>query len=322
MNPMLKFIRIISCGLFLSATMISCGGKKEETAKADSLAISKTPLSPEIIVSIGRIEPELKIVKLSSEVSGVVKKVNFQAGDSVKKGDVIIELSNDLERSQLALNSSQVQTKYSDIAGAEANLEGSKIKMENLKSKYDRLKSSFDKGAETKQNLDNANADYLASQKEVERLTDVVITSKKQQQEFVQQSALNNVQLQRRFIKAPADGVILMMDITPGSAVQALTSLADFAPNCAISVICEVDELFADKVNLGDKAYVRYAGQTEKIAEGEIIFAAPYLKKKSLFADVSNDMEDRRVREVRVRLSNAGKLLYGSRVECVIIVKK
>lgn len=322
MNSMLKFIRIISCGLFLSATMISCGEKKEDTAKADSSTISKTPLSPEIIVSIGRIEPELKIVKLSSEVSGVVKKVNFQAGDSVKKGDVIIELSNDLERAQLALNSSQVQTKYSDIAGAEANLDGSKIKMENLKSKYDRLKSSFDKGAETKQNLDNANTDYLASQKEVERLTNAVITSKKQQQEFIQQSALNNIQLQRRFIKAPADGVILMMDITPGSAVQALTSLADFAPNCPVSVICEVDELFADKVNLGDKAYVRYAGQIEKIAEGEITFAAPYLKKKSLFADVSNDMEDRRVREVRVRLSNVGKLLYGSRVECVIIVKK
>jgi HlyD family secretion protein len=322
MNPMLKFIRIISCGLFISATLISCGGKKDEKVKADSIAIAKTPLSPEIIVSIGRIEPELKIVKLSSEVSGIVKKVNFQAGDSVKKGDVIIELSNDLEHAQLALNASQIQTKYSDIAGAEANLEGSKIKMENLKSRYERLKSSFDKGAETKQNLDNANADYLASQKEVERLTDVVITSKKQQQEFVEQSTINNVQLQRRFIKAPADGVILMMDITPGSAVQALTSLADFAPACSMSVVCEVDELFADKVMLGDSAYVRYAGQTEKIAEGKIIFAAPYLKKKSLFADVSNDMEDRRVREVRVRLDNASKLLYGSRVECVILVKK
>jgi HlyD family secretion protein len=319
---MLKFIQIISCGLLLSATVMSCGGKKDETTK-DSVAVSNKPLSPEMIVSIGRIEPELKIVKLSSEVSGVVKKVNFQAGDSVKKGDVIIELSNDLERAQLAVNSSQVQTKYSDIASAQANLEGSKLKMQNLKTKYERIKSSFDKGAENKQNVDNANTDYLTAQKEVERLSDVVTTYQKQQQEIVQQSALNNVQLQRRFIKAPADGVILMMDITPGSAVQALSSLADFAPNCPVSVVCEVDELFADKINVGDSAYVRYAGQTEKLVGGKIIFAAPYLKKKSLFADVSNDMEDRRVREVRVRLDSAGKsLLYGSRVECVIVVKK
>ncbi len=319
MNTMLKLIQI-SFGLLLSVTLISCGSKKEETGKTDSVIINKSA-APEMIVSIGRIEPELKIVKLSSEVSGIVKKVYFQAGDSVKKGDVIIELSNDLERAQLAVNSSQVQTRYSDITTAEANLEGAKIKMENLRIRYERLKNSFDKGAETKQNLDNANTDYLTAQKETERLTGVVNTYKKQQQEIVQQSALNNVQLQRRFIKAPADGVILMMDVTPGSAIQALASIADFAPNCPASVVCEVDELFADKVNPGDKAYVRYAGQTEKLAEGEIIFAAPYLKKKSLFADVSNDMEDRRVREVRVRLSNANKLLFGSRVECVILKK-
>ncbi len=319
MNPMLHSIKFITAGFLLSACLMSCSGKKEETPKADSVAQKDSPL--EMIVSIGRIEPELKIVKLSSEVSGIVRKVNFQAGDSVKKGEVIIELSNELERAQLAVSTNQANTRNYDILSAQANLEGATLKLENLKLRYERLKSSFEKGAETKQNLDNANTDYLTAQKEVERLTNVVQTYRKQQEEIYSQSALNTVQLQRRFIKAPADGLILQMDITPGSSVQALSSLADFAPACPVSVVCEVDELFADQVFLGDKAYVRYAGQTEKLAEGTIIFAAPYLKKKSLFADVSGDMEDRRVREVRVRLSNTGKLLYGSRVECVILKK-
>ncbi len=321
MNSILKSIQLISYGVLLTAVAVSCGSKKEETTKTDSLVVDKKPISPDMIVSIGRIEPELKIVKLSSEVSGVVKKVNYQAGDSVKKGDVIIELTTDVERAQIAVNNSQVQTKYSDIASAQDNLESAKIKMENLKTKLDRIKGSYDKGADTKQNLDNANTDFLTSQKEVDRLTEVVITSRKQQQEIIQQTALNTVQLQRRFIRAPSDGVILMMDITPGSAVQALSSLADFAPKCPVSVVSEVDELFANEVNVGDKVYVRYAGQTEKLAEGEIIFAAPYLKKKSLFGDVSTDLEDRRVREIRARLSNSGNLLYGSRVECVILKK-
>ncbi|HVD98248.1 MAG TPA: efflux RND transporter periplasmic adaptor subunit [Cytophagaceae bacterium] len=319
MNNILNTIKFVAASMLLSAFLAGCGGNKKETVSVDSLAKDSTP---SMIVSIGRIEPELKIVKLSSEVSGIVKKVYFQAGDSVKKGDVIIELSNDLERAQLTVNSSQANTKNYDIKSAEVNRDAAQIRLDNSKTKYERLKSSFEKGAETKQNLDNANTDYLTAQKEVERLTDVVMTYKKQQQEIYSQEALNNVQLQRRFIRAPADGLILMMDITPGSSVQALTSLADFAPKCPMSVVCEVDELFADQIALGDKAYVRYAGQTEKLAEGTIIFAAPYLKKKSLFADVSNDMEDRRVREVRVRLINGEKLLYGSRVECVILKKK
>ncbi len=315
---MLKSIQVISYSMLIVA-MVSCGGKKEEVVKNDSVSISSSQNAPEIIVSIGRIEPEYKIIKLGSEVSGIVKNVYFQAGDSVKKGDIIIELTNELERAQLAVNSSQIVTKSSDILSAKANLEGAKIKMENFKIRLERLKNSFDKGAETKQNLDNASTDFKTAENEVERLVSVVNTYKNQQQEISQQSVVSSVQLQRRYIKAPSDGVILMMDVTPGSSIQALISIADFAPTCPVSVVCEVDELFADKVKVGDKAYVRYAGQIEKLAEGEIIFAAPYLKKKSLFADVSSDMEDRRVREVRVRLLKAENLLYGSRVECVIL---
>ena len=317
---MFKIMKTISFSIFVLA-IVSCGGKQEDKAIKDSIAQAAAPNALEMIVSIGRIEPENKIIKLGSEVGGIVKKVYFQAGDSVKKGDIIIELTNDLERAQLAVNSSQIDTKSSDIVSAQANLDGAKIKAENLKLKYERLKGSFEKGAETKQNLDNANTDFLTAQKEVERLSASIVTFKKQQQEIAQQSVVNSVQLQRRFIKAPSDGVILMMDVTQGSSIQALMSVADFAPTCPVSVVCEVDELFADRVKLGDKAYVRYAGQTEKLAEGEIIFAAPYLKKKSLFADVSSDMEDRRVREVRVRLLKAENLLYGSRVECVILKK-
>ncbi|HSZ25320.1 MAG TPA: biotin/lipoyl-binding protein, partial [Cytophagaceae bacterium] len=198
---MLRSIQIISCGLFFAVGMISCGGKKEEVTKTDSLSSSN--IAPKMIVSIGRIEPELKIIKLSAEVSGVVKKINYQAGDSVKKDAVIIELTNDLERAQVALNNSQFQTKYSDIASAEANMEEAKLKLENQKTKYERLKNSYDKGAETKQNMDNANTDYLTAQKEVERLSSVLMSYRKQQQEVVQQTSLNQIQLQRRFIKAP-----------------------------------------------------------------------------------------------------------------------
>ena len=299
--------------------LISCGGKKEETTALDSAKLDINLAPPTMIVSIGRIEPENKIIKLASEVSGIAKKIYFQAGDSVKKGDVILELTNDFEQAQLNVIKSQLQTKQSDITAAKANLEGTIIKTDNLKLKYERLKNSFEKGAETKQNLDNAFTEYSTSQKEVERLTANLSVIKNQVQEIYQLMNVNTVQLNRKFIKAPSDGIILSMDITPGSSIQALSSIADFAPVCPISVVCEVDELFAANINVGDSAYVRYAGQTERIGVGTIIFASPYLKKKSLFSDVSSDMEDRRVREVRVRLSKTNSLLFGSRVECVII---
>jgi len=52
-----------------------------------------------------------------------------------------------------------------------------------------------------------------------------------------------------------------------------------------------------------------------------VILASPYLRKKSLFADNSANLEDRRVREVRVQLDNPENVLIGARVECIIDVQ-
>lgn len=52
-----------------------------------------------------------------------------------------------------------------------------------------------------------------------------------------------------------------------------------------------------------------------------MILASPYLRKKSLFADNSANLEDRRVREVRVQLDNPENVLIGARVECIIDVQ-
>jgi hypothetical protein len=45
---------------------------------------------------------------------------------------------------------------------------------------------------------------------------------------------------------------------------------------------------------------------------------SPYLKKKSLFSEKSDDQEDRRVREIKIALINDSGLLINSKVECVI----
>ena len=95
----------------------------------------------------------------------------------------------------------------------------------------------------------------------------------------------------------------------------------DFAPEGPVMAITEIDELFADKVKVGQPAFVRAQGDTVVLATGKVILAAPYLRKKSLFSDKADNLEDRRVREVRVQLDSSETLLIGSRVECIIELK-
>ena len=84
---------------------------------------------------------------------------------------------------------------------------------------------------------------------------------------------------------------------------------------------CGWDELFADKVSVGQDAWIRNQGDTEIIAKGKIVVVGNYLKKKSLFSGKPDDLEDRRVREVRVELGDKANVLIGARVECVIQLK-
>jgi multidrug resistance efflux pump len=126
--------------------------------------------------------------------------------------------------------------------------------------------------------------------------------------------------LDRKSIKAPTDGTILSIDVKIGSYLDNKTPIGDFAPSGPLIAVTEIDELFADKVQISQKATIRPQGDTIILSAGKVILMAPYLKKKSLFSDNATNLEDRRVREVRVQLDNE-KVLIGSRVECVIQIR-
>jgi multidrug resistance efflux pump len=154
--------------------------------------------------------------------------------------------------------------------------------------------------------------------KEIERLQAAMRSAESKLNEISTDAKVASVDIERRMVKAPADGIILTMDLTEGSAGTTEKPLFDFAPISPLTVLCEVDEMWVNKLKLEQKAIIRTQGMDDKLGEGEVIYLSPYLKKKSLFSDDSGNMEDRRVREVRVRLSSNANLLINSRVEVVI----
>jgi multidrug resistance efflux pump len=170
--------------------------------------------------------------------------------------------------------------------------------------------------------LDNTRTEYESFLEDIKRLEANVVTAQDSVKEFQADQKLAQAELEKRFLVAPTDGQILSLDVTIGSYVSAGNPIGTFAPKSPLCARCEIDELFAEYVKKGQKALIRYPGMTESIAEGTVTFAGPYLRKKSLFADDVGDLEDRRVREIVIRLSPDASVLYGSRVECVIQIKQ
>lgn len=132
----------------------------------------------------------------------------------------------------------------------------------------------------------------------------------------------NDVKVKKKNIYALTSGKILSVEIIVGSFLATNTSIGDFAPAAPTVVVAEMDELFAGKIEIGQKAGIRLQGSSKEIAAGKVSEVSPYLRQKSLFSDELGKLEDRRVREIKVRLENPPKeLLYGTRVDCVVYLK-
>jgi len=333
MKPFFRQIATVATsGIIIAQTcaLTSCGSKTEAKSADAPQGQNPSPASnsgassissPSKIIALGRVEPEGQITELSMEASGVVQKVAVRDGDAVRAGATILELDNSVESARVALAQSRATTQKQEVGAILSQIASAQLKSQNQKDRYERLKKIFESGAETQQNLDNAKTDYETALREIERLQATMRSAESRLAEFNADARVSAAEVQRRILKAPSDGTILKINPTPGSAVASGKSIGDFAPKGALTVICEVDELFVGSVALGQKATVRLQGMQEIVASGEVITIGPYLKKKSLFSDEAAALEDRRVREVRVRLSDAGKLLLNTRVECVIQVK-
>ena len=126
--------------------------------------------------------------------------------------------------------------------------------------------------------------------------------------------------INEKIIKAPFSGEILKLEARRGDYITVGQKLGQFAPEGPLVAVTEVDELFAEKVKVGMRADFVSQLDARKICAGIVVFVADFLKKKSLFSD-ENALEDRRVKEVRLRLDTASNIVINSKVDCIIYVK-
>jgi len=282
----------------------------------------KMDMTPIQVVGLGRIEPELKILDLQSEVSGIVTGIFFHGGDVVAKGQTFVELSSAIEKARLEQKAAQVQSQRSQIDAARAALGSARARTENARLSFSRAKILTEQDAQAKSIFDAAKAEYESLLEDVKRLEAGVLAAEDILKQDQADQRLARAEHDRRFIKARSDGQILSLDITVGSLISPEKPFGTFAPNSPLIARVEIDEMFAGLIRPGQKAYVRAPGMTEALAQGKVTFAGPSLRKKSLFSDDVGSLEDRRVREIWITLDPGSGILFGTRVEGVIFLKE
>lgn len=244
------------------------------------------------VVGFGHVDVQGGTVPLSSSIGGQVEEILIAEGDHAKAGQPLVRLSGIQARSQLieaqaAVEQARVQRRQADRA-----IEHFNIRKQLQSQAISLAKTKLEAGRRDVQHVTQLAGDdvvpnekLLSSRDLVKGLESSLEAEELKLKELELQDPRETVELasaslrlaeaklaqaeeflNRHTIVAPSDGTILRVQLTAGQLTgpNQMIPAIWFAPDKPRIVRCEIDQAFADRVQVGMKAEVfddRVAGQ-------------------------------------------------------------
>ena len=245
------------------------------------------------VVATGKIEPITK-VEIKSKASGIVKKLNVEYGDKVKKGQVLAELDKEEIQARVEQARAQLEGSSASLNGTRADLERAKVDAEGpdvplLKRAYERAQGMAKDGVVSASALDDAEKNYeMALNKQNVSKAQLQVLQAKigQAQGQVAQDRANLKQLEEELgyttIESPIDGIVLSRDVEIGDAVSSIlvlgsssTLVMTLGDTSEVYVKGKVDESDIGKVYLGQAARIKVESFKDKTFTGKVTKISP-----------------------------------------------
>jgi HlyD family secretion protein len=266
------------------------------------------------VVATGKVEPIVQI-EIKSKASGIVKKLYVDAGEKIKKGQLLAQLDKEEIEAQVDQSRAALTASQASLKGSEADYERAKVDAEGpdvplLKKAYDRAEGMAKDGVVSTSALEDAQKNYeLALNKQNVSKAQLVVLKARiaESQAQVVRDQANLKQLDEQLgytdIIAPIDGVLLSRDVEIGDAVSSILVLGSSATlimtlgdTSEVYVKGKVDESDIGKVYLGQPARIKVESFKDKTFSGKVTKISPMGVEKDNVTTF----------EVRVSINNPG----------------
>jgi HlyD family secretion protein len=207
-------------------------------------------------------------ISVNSKVTGRIAWIGVEKGDKVKEGQVLVRLEDQEFRAQYeqargAVDSYKARllenergSRPEEIQQADHNLSEARATAMNDKVNLDRTRDLFAQGVVSKQNLDDANAKYDASQQRMNSLeqafrlaklgprSEEVLRARGDLLQAEGQMAYAKSQLDATVIRAPVSGTILERTAEKGELVTSqFASGAEGGPRGAVVDLADLNDI-------------------------------------------------------------------------------
>ena len=199
---------------------------------------------------IGFIEP-IQGVDIANEVAGKVVSINFESGQKLNAGDALIYLNTEVE---------------------EANLKASRARMPSVERNYKRMISLFKKNSVSQGDVDDAEADFLALQGEIESY---------------------QATISRRIIRAPFNGITGLRNVYLGDYLTAGSDIVRLEDVSKMRLRFTVPQNDLNKIHIGQAMDIFVDAQPDTAFTGTIAAIEPAVNYQSGVIQVQADIPNK-----------------------------
>jgi HlyD family secretion protein len=328
----------------LSASLIFAHSPKT----ADASRPATNAVAEDVRVSgPGRVEPSTEDVKLGSELSGKLRAVKVEEGDTIYRGQVLAVLENDDYLAQVRSAEADVQAKEATlrkvINGARhqerqeafSTVRAQQAVMDNARAQADRYQRLFEAGVVSKEETERYSREYEVAKANYQEATEhhSLVDDQAREEDRALAEAnlqLSNAQLaeararyEKTLIKSPIDGIVLRKHHRNGESVSNSSTVPDpiltVGDKKVLRVRIDVDETEVSRVHVGQKAYVTADAYGDKRFWGQVIRVGEQLGRKNIRTDEPTERVDTKILETLVELQPGTQLPVGLRVDGFIL---
>jgi HlyD family secretion protein len=276
------------CLLIAGLLITSCG--KQNQAPGGSGLIEAT----EIVVS--------------SEISGQLKSLRFDEGDSIKMGDTIGEIDTVTTRLRLHQAEASKQMAETKVKISSINIEQATYNLDLAQKEYERVSALIKSGSINQQQYDQTETAYnqaVLSKKQADAVYDAAVAELAKAESEI---ALLKKQLNDCFPKSPESGVVTNKFVEVGELIGTGKPLVKIAKLDTVWVKVYLPPSDLTRISLGGHAKVDPEDGRNQPLEGKVSWIsdqAEFTPKNVQTKEARADL----VYAVKITIPNPGKIL-------------